>query len=48
MIEFLLDAQTGFLYAYKDGVLVGPVNAMGEEAPARPSTDLWREAHYNG
>ena len=48
MIEFLRDPRTGFLYAYKDGVLVGPVNAMGEEAPERPSVDLWREVHSNG
>lgn len=47
MIEFLRDPQTGFLYAYKDGVLVGPVSAMGEESPARPSVDLWREVHFN-
>lgn len=45
MIEFLIDPETGYLYAYRDGELVGPVNAMGEDAPAEPSRDLWAEAH---
>ena len=48
MIEFLRDPKTGYLYAYKDGTLVGPVNAMGENAPSKPSIDLWREEHRNG
>lgn len=45
MIEFKRDPKTGYLYAYKDGKLVGPVAAMGEEPPAEPSRDLWEEAH---
>ena len=45
MVEFLRDPETGFVYAYRDGVLAGPVAAMGEEPPAEPSRDLWREEH---
>lgn len=41
MIEFIRDPETGFLYAYRDGELVGPVAAMGEEPPAEPSRNLW-------
>lgn len=48
MTEFLRDPETGYLYAYRDGELVGPVAAMGEEPPAEPSRDLWEEAHPNG
>lgn len=48
MTEFLRDPETGYLYAYRDGKLVGPVAAMGEEPPAVPSRDLWKEAHPNG
>ena len=29
MIEFKYDKDTGILYAYKDGKLVGPIIAMG-------------------
>lgn len=31
MIEFRYDKNTGILYAYKDGELVGPITAMGTE-----------------
>lgn len=31
MIEFRYDGNTGILYAYKDGKLIGPVIAMGVE-----------------
>lgn len=31
MIEFKRDPDTGILYAYKDGELVGPVITMGDE-----------------
>lgn len=31
MIEFIYDSETGVLYAYKDGELVGPVITMGDE-----------------
>lgn len=48
MIEILRDPETGYLYAYRDGELVGPVAAMGEEPPTKPSRDLWAEAHPNG
>ena len=48
MIKFLRDSETGYLYAYRDGELVGPVAAMGEEPPAEPSRDLWAEAHGDG
>lgn len=45
MTEFLRDSETGYLYVYRDGKLVGPVMAMGEKPPAKPSRDLWAEAH---
>jgi hypothetical protein len=50
VIEFLYDTDTGVLYAYKDGRLVGPVISMGdgESVPSEPSHDLWKEAHGNG
>lgn len=41
MTEFLRDPDTGLLYAYKDGELVGQIIAMGEESKPEPSTDLW-------
>lgn len=49
MIEFLYDAGSGILYAYKDGLLVGPVTGMADpkEVPAKPTHDLWKEAHRN-
>lgn len=31
MIEFKRDPETGILYAYKDGELVGPITTMGDE-----------------
>lgn len=31
MIEFKRDLETGILYAYKDGKLVGPIVTMGDE-----------------
>lgn len=31
MIEFKRDPNTGILYAYKDGKLIGPVTTMGDE-----------------
>ena len=48
MTEFLRDPETGYVYAYRDGRLVGPVPAMGEEPPADPSQDLWRREHGGG
>jgi hypothetical protein len=32
MITFEYDKDTGILYAYKDGKLIGPVITMGDEA----------------
>ncbi len=32
MIEFIYDSETGVLYAYKDGVLIGPIITTGDEA----------------
>lgn len=43
MIEFLRDSETGYVYAYRNGVLVGPVDAMNDNAPTTPSYDLWKE-----
>jgi hypothetical protein len=37
MIEFRRDPVTGYLYAYRDDILVGPVAAMGEKPPAEPT-----------
>ena len=48
MVEFLRDPETGYVYAYRDGRLVGPIAAMGEEPPAEPSQDLWRREHGGG
>ena len=48
MTEFLRDPETGYLYAYRNGRLIGPVAAMGDEPPAEPSHDLWAEAHGDG
>lgn len=31
MIEFKRDPESGVLYAYKDGKLVGPVSTIGDE-----------------
>lgn len=31
MIEFRRDPDTGILYAYKDGKLIGPIVTMGDE-----------------
>ena len=31
MVEFKRDPETGILYAYEDGKLVGPVVTMGDE-----------------
>lgn len=31
MIEFRYDKETGILYAYKDGRLVGPILTMGDD-----------------
>lgn len=31
MIEFKYDKETGILYAYKDGKLIGPIVTMGDE-----------------
>lgn len=31
MIEFKRDPETGILYAYKDGKLIGPIVTMGDE-----------------
>jgi len=31
MIEFKYDKATGVLYAYKDGVLIGPIITTGDE-----------------
>jgi len=45
MIEFLRDPETGYVYAYRDGELVGPVADMSEEPPAEPSQDLWGREH---
>lgn len=48
MTEFLRDPETGFVYVYQDGELVGPIVAMGEKPPAEPSRDLWKKEHPNG
>ena len=48
MTEFLRDPETGYLYAYRDGKLVGPVAAMGEEPPAKPSEDLYERSRKDG
>ena len=47
MVEFLRDPNTGILYAYKDGRVVGPIVAMGDpiNVPPTPSRDLYAEAH---
>ena len=45
MTEFLRDHETGYLYAYRDGKLIGPIVAMGEKPPAKPSCDLWEREH---
>lgn len=44
MTEFLRDPRTGYVYAYKDGKLVGPMQSMGDgnKVPDKPSTDLWK------
>ena len=31
MIEFRRDPETGILYAYRDGELVGPITTIGDE-----------------
>ena len=43
MTEFLRDPETGYLYAYRDGRLIGPIAAMGDDPPVKPSRDLWEE-----
>ena len=43
MIEFKRDPETGYLYAYRDGELIGPIAAMGENPPAEPSRDLSKD-----
>ena len=48
MTEFLRDPKTGYVYAYKDGKLVGPMQSMGENAPQQPTEDLWKREHRNG
>lgn len=48
MVELLRDPKTGYVYAYRDGRLIGPVQAMGEKPPEKPSTDLWKREHGNG
>lgn len=47
MTEILRDPDTGVLYAYRDGKLVGPVVTMGDPSnvPPKPSRDLYAEAH---
>ena len=44
MIELLRDPKTGFMYAYKEGNLVGAVTSIGDgnKVPDKPSTDLWK------
>ena len=45
MTEFKRDPETGILYAYKDGKLVGPIITMGDtqDVPQQPSRDLMKE-----
>lgn len=31
MIKFERDSESGILYAYKDGKLIGPIVTMGDE-----------------
>lgn len=47
MTELIRDPGTGFVYAYNDGKLVGPIMTIGDatEAPREPSTDLWVLKH---
>jgi len=49
MVEFLRDPETGVVYAYQDGTLIGPVFSMGDgDTPPEPSQDLWRREHGGG
>lgn len=47
MVEMLRDPETGVVYVYRDGQLVGPMVTMGDpsDVPAEPSQDLWRREH---
>ena len=36
MIEFKRDKETGILYAYKNGKLVGPIQTMGDNIGGVP------------
>lgn len=40
MIEFKRDKETGILYAYKDGRLVGPIQTMADVVNEIPSKQV--------
>lgn len=50
MITFEYDERTGALYAYKDGVLVGPITSMGDPPPKpdEPERNLRKDVLNNG
>lgn len=48
MIEFKRDKDTGVLYAYKDGKIVGPMVTMGDGVNANAATKPVGQAGAEG